>query len=330
MPGTWWPCETPSIFFRKSGVCFRTCRAGFFKTISHSGTILQEIRDLLTRAIEDNPPATVKEGGLIKPDFDSNLDHLREIATKGKKWIVELESRERLATGISSLKVRYNRVFGYYIEVTKSNLPSVPPRYLRKQTLTNAERFITQELQEYETQVLTAEEQKDALEYEIFQQILGKVATRRFPNPADGRGPGGDRCAERSGRGSRAERVLPPGSGFGKYFGDPGGKTSGLEKISLDERFVPNDLHMDAEERQILIITGPNMAGKSTIMRQTALIVIMAQMGSFVPAQEARIGLVDRIFTRVGATDDLAAAGAPSWWRWKRWPTSCATWRRAA
>jgi len=267
---------------------------------------LAEARDLLTRSIEDNPPATVKEGGLINPHFDSKLDHLREIATKGKRWIVELESRERLATGISSLKVRYNRVFGYYIEVTKANLPSVPSRYIRKQTLTNAERFITQELQEYETQVLTAEEQKDALEYEIFQQILGKVAAEV---------PKIQRMAAAlaevdvlSGLGEVAEQ-----NGYCRPILDSEnilqiqeGRHPVIEKISLDERFVPNDIHMDTEERQILVITGPNMAGKSTIMRQTALIVIMAQMGSFVPAQAARIGLVDRIFTRVGATDDLA------------------------
>jgi DNA mismatch repair protein MutS len=267
---------------------------------------LSEIRDLLTRAIEDNPPATIKEGGLIKANYDSNLDHLREISTKGKKWIVELESRERLATGINSLKVRYNRVFGYYIEVTKANLGSVPSRYIRKQTLTNAERFITQELQEYETQVLTAEEQKDALEYEIFQQVLGKVAAEvpKFQRMAAA-------LAEvdvLSGLAEVAEQ-----NGYCRPILDSGyilqiqeGRHPVIERISLDDRFVPNDIHLDAEERQILIITGPNMAGKSTIMRQTALIVIMAQMGSFVPAQVARIGLVDRIFTRVGATDDLA------------------------
>jgi DNA mismatch repair protein MutS len=266
---------------------------------------LAEICDLLSRAIEDNPPATVKEGDLIKPHFDSKLDHLREIATKGKKWIVELESRERLATGISSLKVRYNRVFGYYIEVTKANLPSVPSRFIRKQTLTNAERFITQELQEYETQVLTAEEQKDALEYEIFQQILGKVAVEvpKIQRMAAALAEvdvlsGLAEVAEQNGY---CRPVLDSES----ILQIQEGRHPVIEKISLDERFVPNDIHMDTEERQILIITGPNMAGKSTIMRQTALIVIMAQMGSFVPAQAVRIGLVDRIFTRVGATDDL-------------------------
>ncbi|MBP1716150.1 MAG: mismatch repair protein MutS, partial [Deltaproteobacteria bacterium] len=267
---------------------------------------LKEIRDLLTRAIEDNPPAAMKEGGLIKPGFDSHLDHLREIAIKGKKWIVELESRERLATGISSLKVRYNRVFGYYLEVTKPNLSSVPPRYIRKQTLTNAERFITQELQEYETQVLTAEEQKEALEYEILQKILQETGTQvsQIQRMAAA-------LAEIDVLGALAEvaeqnRYCRPVLSAENILEIREGRHPVLENLSLDERFVPNDLQMDAEERQILIITGPNMAGKSTIMRQAALIVIMAQMGSFVPAQEARIGLADRIFTRVGATDDLS------------------------
>ena len=281
-------------------------QGGVFQTHLGQWDDLTEIRDLLNRAIEDNPPATIREGGLIKPGFDSNLDHLWEIATKGKKWIVELESRERLATGISSLKVRYNRVFGYYLEVTKPNLAAVPPRYLRKQTLTNAERFITQELQEYETQVLTAEEQKDALEYEIFQKILQEAGTRisQIQRMAAA-------LAEidvLSGLAEVAEqnRYCRPVLSPENILEIREGRHPVLEKLLLDERFVANDLRMDGEESQILILTGPNMAGKSTIMRQAALIVIMAQMGSFVPAEEARIGLTDRIFTRVGATDDLS------------------------
>jgi len=281
-------------------------QSGPFRNHSEHWDDLDDIRDLLTRAIEDNPPATIKEGGLIKPDFDSNLDHLREIATKGKKWIVELESRERLATGISSLKVRYNRVFGYYIEVTKPNLGAVPTRYLRKQTLTNAERFVTEELQEYETQVLTAEEQREAREYEIFQKILKQVATRisQIQRMAAV-------LAEidvLSGLAEVAEqnRYCRPVLSAENILEIREGRHPVLENLSLDERFVPNDLKMDGEESQILILTGPNMAGKSTIMRQAALIVIMAQMGSFVPAEQARVGLTDRIFTRVGATDDLS------------------------
>jgi len=267
---------------------------------------LKEIRDLLFRAIEDNPPAALKEGGLIKPGFELNLDRLRDLATKGKKWIMELESRERLATGISSLKVRYNRVFGYYFEVTKPNLPSVPARYLRKQTLANAERFITQELQEYETQVLTAEDQRDALEYEIFQRILRE--TGAWVSRIQGRAAALAEIDVLSSLAEAAEQngYCRPALSAENALEIREGRHPVLERLPLDERFVPNDLQMDGEERQILIITGPNMAGKSTIMRQAALIVIMAQMGSFVPAREAHLGLVDRVFTRVGATDDLS------------------------
>ncbi len=267
---------------------------------------LPEIRALLERALVESPPATLREGGLIKEGFDPALDQLREVSQEGKKWIAGLEAKERLRTGISSLKVRFNRVFGYYIEVTNSNLASVPPHYIRKQTLTNAERFITGELQEYETRVLKAEEQKDALEYQIFQQILAQVAAA-VPKIQQA----SQIVAELdvlAGLAEAAER-----SGYCRPKLDEGGGlriTEGrhpvLEKMALDERFIPNDIYLHSEDQQILIITGPNMAGKSTIMRQTALIVIMAQMGSFVPAREAELGLIDRIFTRVGASDDLA------------------------
>jgi DNA mismatch repair protein MutS len=266
---------------------------------------LPEIRDLLERAIEDNPPAVLKEGGLIKKGFDPALDRLRAISHEGKRWIAELESKERLRTGISSLKIRYNNVFGYYIEVTKPNLPAVPSHYMRKQTLANAERFITQELQEYETQVLNAEEERDALEYQIFLQVLGQIAsvTPKIQEIAHA-------LAEIDVLSALAEAAER--NGYRRPHLDEGdgvkiseGRHPILERIGFEERFVPNDIFMNSDEAQILIITGPNMAGKSTIMRQAALIVIMAQMGSFVPAKEAHLGLVDRIFTRVGASDDL-------------------------
>jgi len=266
---------------------------------------LAELRDLLEKAIEDSPSATLKEGGLIKKGFDPALDRLREVSHEGKKWIAELEAKERLRTGISSLKVRYNQVFGYYIEVTKPNLPAVPPHYIRKQTLANAERFITQELQEYETQVLNAEEQKNNLEYQIFLQVLGRVASAVAKIQRNAQV-----LAELDVLSSLAE--VAERNGYYRPQLDEGdslkiieGRHPVVEKMPLEERFVPNDLFMDSGEQQILIITGPNMAGKSTIMRQVALIMIMAQMGSFVPAKEAHLGLVDRIFTRVGASDDL-------------------------
>jgi DNA mismatch repair protein MutS len=266
---------------------------------------LPELLDLLDRGIEDNPPVPLREGGLIKKGFHGELDRLRAMSHEGKKWIAELETRERVRTGISSLKIRYNRVFGYYIEITKANLPAVPSHYMRKQTLANAERFITQELQEYETQVLQAEEQKDELEYEIFLQILERVGAQI---------PTLQKIAHAlaevdvlAALGEVAERYhyCRPNLEESDRLVIMEGRHPVLERMTLDERFVPNDLTMDSEERQILVITGPNMAGKSTIMRQAALIVILSQLGSFVPAQEATIGLVDRIFTRVGATDDL-------------------------
>ena len=265
-----------------------------------------ELRSLLGRAIEDTPPATVKEGGIIKKGFDPSLDRVRESSHEGKKWIAELETQERMRTGISSLKVRYNRVFGYYIEVTKSNLPAVPPHYMRKQTLTNAERYITQELQEYETRVLTAEEQKNSLEYDIFLQIVRQVASqgRRIQRAAQILSEVDvlSALAEIAERNGYCRPRLDEGDGLRIVEG----RHPVLERMALEERFVPNDLFMDGADRQILIITGPNMAGKSTIMRQAALIAIMAQSGSFVPAQEVHLGVMDRIFTRVGASDDLS------------------------
>ncbi|MFH1756913.1 MAG: DNA mismatch repair protein MutS [Pseudomonadota bacterium] len=266
---------------------------------------LPEIKNLLERAIEDTPPITLKEGGLIKKGFDPALDRLREISREGKRWIADLETKERMRTGISSLKVRYNKVFGYYIEVTKPNLPAVPSHYMRKQTLSNAERFITQELQEYETQVLNAEEEKENLEYQIFLQVLGKVSVEvpKIQGIAQALG-------EMDVLSALAEVAEHYGYNRPQFNEEDSltileGRHPVLERMSLEERFVPNDLALNSEERQILIITGPNMAGKSTIMRQAALISIMAQIGSFVPAKEASLCLVDRIFTRVGATDDL-------------------------
>lgn len=266
---------------------------------------MADLRELLHKAIEDNPPVSLKEGGLIKKGYEAQLDQLREICWQGKKWIAELEAKERLRTGISSLKVRYNKVFGYYIEVTKPNLSLVPANYMRKQTLANAERYITPELQEYETQVLTAEEKKDSLEYEIFKKILKKTAgqVEKIQKIAQA-------LAEVDVLLSFAEiaeryNYCCPYLDESLIIQINEGRHPVLERLSLDEPFVPNDLYMDDETNQILIITGPNMAGKSTLLRQVALIVILAQVGSFVPAREARLGIIDRIFTRIGATDDL-------------------------
>ncbi|MDP3015758.1 MAG: DNA mismatch repair protein MutS, partial [Deltaproteobacteria bacterium] len=260
---------------------------------------------LLESAIVENPPLALKEGGIIQSRFNKELDDLREIGREGKKWIIQLEAEERKRTGISSLKIRYNQVFGYYIEVTKSNLHLVPDHYIRRQTLVNAERFITPELKEFETKVLGAEEAICQLEYRLFEEIQKKVSEET---------PGLQKTASAvavidvlCSMAEVADRndYCRPRIDEGEEILIQDGRHPVLERMSLSERFVPNDTILDHQENQILIITGPNMAGKSTYLRQVAIIILMAQMGSFVPASEARIGLVDRIFTRIGALDNI-------------------------
>jgi len=264
-----------------------------------------DLYQLLESSIIDHPPLTIKEGGIIKPNYDKELDALREIGREGKGWILQLEAEERKKTGISSLKVRYNQVFGYYIEVTKSNFHLVPDHYIRKQTLVNAERFITPELKEFETKVLGAEEAICQLEYRLFEDIRKRVSeeTLRLQKTASA-------IAVIDILGSMAEIAdrydyVQPVVDEGDEIIIHDGRHPVLERMGLSERFVPNDTQIDTQEHQILIITGPNMAGKSTYLRQVALIILMAQMGCFVPAKEVRIGVVDRIFTRIGALDNI-------------------------
>ncbi|MGD0919169.1 MAG: DNA mismatch repair protein MutS [Thermodesulfobacteriota bacterium] len=264
-----------------------------------------DLCQLLESSIVENPPLTVREGGIIKPSYDKELDALRDIGREGKGWILRLEVKERKETGISSLKVRYNQVFGYYIEVTKTNLHLVPDRYIRKQTLVNAERFITPELKEFESKVLGAEEAICQLEYRLFEDIRKKVSdeTPKLQKTASA-------IAVIDILASWAEiadryRYVKPLVNEGDEIVIRDGRHPVLERMGLSERFVPNDSQMDTREHQILIITGPNMAGKSTYLRQVALIVLMAQIGCFVPASEAKIGVVDRIFTRIGASDNI-------------------------
>jgi DNA mismatch repair protein MutS len=265
----------------------------------------EDLVRLLERSIVEDPPFTVKEGGIIKPHYHEELDELRRMSKEGKGWILKLEAEERKRTGIPSLKIRYNQVFGYYIEVTKSNLSLVPAHYTRKQTLVNAERFITPELKEFETKVLGAEEAIGQLEYRLFEEIREEVSrtTTRLQRTAS-------LVALLDVLGSLAEvadrhQYVRPLVHEGDEIAIEEGRHPVLERMSLLERFVPNDTLLDGQEHQILIITGPNMAGKSTFLRQVALIVLMAQVGSFVPAGGARVGLVDRIFTRIGALDNL-------------------------
>jgi DNA mismatch repair protein MutS len=267
---------------------------------------LDDIADLIRRAIADDPPVSIKEGGLIRKGYHEELDRLLEATRNGKTWIAELAASEQKRTGISSLRVGYNRVFGYYIEVSKANLHLVPSDYVRKQTLANGERYVTEKLKEYEELVLGAEEKRVVLEYEIFEEIRQMVAleNRRIRKTAN-------LISELDALVSLAEAAEMYGYTCPEVSDGPvihiiDGRHPVIEQTVKDEAFVPNDLYLDDREQQFLIITGPNMAGKSTVLRQVALTVLMAQMGSFVPASKAAIGLVDRIFTRIGASDDLA------------------------
>ncbi|MDN5293926.1 MAG: mismatch repair protein MutS [Eubacteriales bacterium] len=267
---------------------------------------LPELREKLEAALHDDPPVTLKEGGIIKDGWHPEVDRLRRAARDGKQWILELEARERERTGIKSLKVGYNRVFGYYIEVTKANTALVPPDYQRKQTLANAERYITPELKEMENTILGAQERVCQLEYELFLQLREEVAARREQIQQTARA-----LARLDALCSLARAAVENGYTRPVVSNDDAikiynGRHPVVEKMLPPGTFVPNDVILDNHEQRLLIITGPNMGGKSTYIRMAALIVLMAQIGSFVPADRAEIGIVDRIFTRVGAADDLA------------------------
>jgi len=279
------------------------CNARLTYDLASGWDALADVYTLIDSSIADDPPYTLREGKLIKKGFDRELDDLRSISSEGKGWIAGIELRERERTGIGSLKVSYNRVFGYYIEITKTNLANVPADYIRKQTLANAERFITPELKEYEDKVLGAEEKILDLEYKLFQKVRETVAasTVRIQDMA-GRIARIDclvSLAEAAAKNKYSRPVVLDGDAL--RIGE--GRHPVIEQLSPEERFIPNDTLLDCEENQLIILTGPNMAGKSTYMRQVAVITLMAQMGSFVPAREAQIGIVDRIFTRVGASD---------------------------
>lgn len=271
-------------------------------SISKRIDILTEVYTLIDNAIDDNAPVTLKEGGLIKKGFNKEVDELREMRGEGKDFIASLQERERKRTGISSLKVGYNRVFGYYIEVTKPNLPLVPDDYIRKQTLTGGERFITPELKDYEEKVLSAEGRLSELEYQIFTDIREEVSRYTERLQATAVAIAELDVYQALAYVAKRYNYVCPFVDDSKRIEIIEGRHPVLERMSLNERFIPNDTVIDDDNR-ILIITGPNMAGKSTYMRQVALIVLLAQIGGFVPAKEARIGIVDRIFTRIGASD---------------------------
>jgi DNA mismatch repair protein MutS len=280
--------------------------AGVFRGLLDRWDDARDVRDLIGRAILDEPALLLTEGGIVKDGFSPELDDLRSVSRSGKTFIALLEKTERERTGIASLKVRFNKVFGYYIEVTKSNLPMVPADYIRKQTLVGSERFLTPELKEYEEKVLHAEERMAELESRIFLETREAVSreTSRLQRIAadiallDVLLALGELAVRRD--------YCRPAVHVGDALRISGGRHPVIE-AGGSEPFIPNDTLLDCAEDQILIVTGPNMGGKSTYLRQVALITVMAQMGSFVPATEASIGLVDRVFTRIGATDFLAS-----------------------
>jgi DNA mismatch repair protein MutS len=266
---------------------------------------LDGIALLISSAIVEEPPITLREGGLIKPGFHDDLDKLRSASKDGKGWIASLEAEERERTGIKTMRVGYNSVFGYYIEVSKTNLSLVPEDYIRKQTTVNGERFITPKLKEYESLVLGAEEKSTQLEYEIFSEVRRQVAEEsvRLMDAAHAIAHIDVLCS--LAEVAATNRYVRPTVDGGTEISIKNGRHPVVEQLQTGEFFVPNDALLDCEENQLLVITGPNMAGKSTYLRQVALIVLMAQVGSFVPAESALIGVVDRIFTRVGAHDEL-------------------------
>jgi len=274
--------------------------------VTNNIDLLEDICSLISRAIIDNPPFSVREGGIIREGFNEQVDIFRNAMTEGKQWIASMEQKEREITGIKNLKISYNKVFGYFIEVSKSNIPNVPDNYTRKQTLANCERYITGELKEIENKILGAEERICQLEYSIFCDVREKVAGAniRIQKTAKALATIDTLCsfAEVAAK----NNYCMPQIDISDKINIKDGRHPVVEKMLKSQMFVPNDTILNNTD-SLAIITGPNMAGKSTYMRQVALIVLMAQVGSFVPANSAEIGVVDKIFTRVGASDDLAS-----------------------
>ena len=282
------------------------CKSELLKELYENLDELQDIYQLIETSIVDDPPMTIKDGGIIKLGYDEEIDKLKTAQTEGKNWLIDLEAEEKEKTGIKNLKIGFNKVFGYFIEVTKSNLDQVPERYIRKQTLTNAERYITEELKNLENQILGAEEKVVNLEYDAFVQIRELIAKNvvRLQKTSEVVSSL-DVISSFAQVAEDMNYCMPEVNSEGK-IDIKGGRHPVIEKILGAGSFVENDTYLDKEENRLAIITGPNMAGKSTYMRQVALITLMAQVGSFVPATSAKIGVVDKIFTRVGASDDLS------------------------
>ena len=285
----------------------RKCQTSLLQKLEQSIDALADCADRIENTITEKPPLTVREGGIIRKGADSEVDRLRDIMDGGSETLIAIEAAERERTGIRTLKVRFNRVFGYYIEVSKSFVNQVPADYIRKQTLANNERYITPELKDLETQVLTAKDRLATLEYQIFTELREFLIEQaaRVQITAAAVAATDALCSLAAVAVQRG--YCRPEITLGNEIHITDGRHPVVEQMLKDSLFVPNDTHLGAADNQVSIITGPNMAGKSTYMRQVALIVLMAQMGSFVPARAARIGLTDRVFTRIGASDDLAS-----------------------
>ena len=281
--------------------------SSLLKDINKNINELSNITNLLENSIIDDAPASVHDGGIIKETFDITVKELREAKRNGKQWLLNLEEKEKEKTGIKKLRVKYNKVFGYYIEVTNSFLNMVPDYFIRKQTLTNAERFYTEELKEMENKILGSEDRLVHLENEIYNHILDEIVkeVKEIQETAKALAKL-DAFISISVASEKGRYNRPKINTTGKIE-IKGGRHPVVEKMLKDTLFVDNDTYLDMKDSRVAIITGPNMAGKSTYMRQVALIVLMAQMGSFVPSESANIGICDRIFTRVGATDDLSS-----------------------
>lgn len=268
---------------------------------------MDELYELIERSITEEPPLTLHDGGILKEGYNEEVDRLRKAKTDGKSWLADLEAKEREKTGIKNLKIKYNKVFGYYLEVTNSFKDLVPDYFTRKQTLANAERFITPELKELEDVILGAEDKLIVLEYELFREVRQKVADEVVRIQKTAKAVAQIDVFASLATVAEQNNYCRPKLNEKGLIDIKDGRHPVVERMIQNEMFVANDTYLDNGSNRVSIITGPNMAGKSTYMRQSALIVLMAQIGSFVPAKSAKIGIVDRIFTRVGASDDLAS-----------------------
>ena len=299
-------CNTISVFPELKNL-ISDCKSEELSKVYESFDTLSDIHNLIERSIKEDAPFSVRDGGIILEGYNSEVDQLRSVMTDGHLWIESITQNEREATGIKTLKINYNKVFGYYIEVTKSLINLVPDRYIRKQTLSNCERYITQELKDVEATILGAADKVCNLEYNLFQEIRQQIAdqSERIRKSAN-------LVATLDVYNSLAtvaakNNYVKPEVDDSSVIDIKDGRHPVVEQFVKENYFVPNDVYLDTNANRLMLITGPNMAGKSTYMRQVALIVVMAQIGSYVPAGDARIGIVDKVFTRVGASDDLAS-----------------------